>query len=207
MPAHRVALWSGSAWSALGTGSGMTNSVLALTVDGSGNVYAGGEFFGAGGVAANQVAQWNGSTWSALGSGMSNTVWALAASGGEPLCRWSVSAGRRGDRLLRGQMETAAPGSALSGGMNGAVWALAVDGSGNLYAGGSFTTAGGVAAPARSQVGRQRTGAPWAAGLMAPSTPWRWTAAETCTRGARSPLRPPTSPSGTAAPGVPWAAA
>ncbi len=36
--------------------------------------------------------------------------------------------------------------SALGSGMNDAVHALAVDGSGNLVAGGSFTTAGGVSA-------------------------------------------------------------
>ncbi|MGB9613419.1 MAG: chitobiase/beta-hexosaminidase C-terminal domain-containing protein, partial [Candidatus Margulisiibacteriota bacterium] len=35
---------------------------------------------------------------------------------------------------------------ALGSGMNGSVYALAVDSSGNLYAGGSFTTAGGVSA-------------------------------------------------------------
>lgn len=36
--------------------------VYALASDGQGNVYAGGGFFNAGGVAANKIARWNGGT-------------------------------------------------------------------------------------------------------------------------------------------------
>ena len=41
----------------------------ALAVDSVGDVYIGGGFTTAGGVAASRIAKWNGSTYSALGSG------------------------------------------------------------------------------------------------------------------------------------------
>ncbi len=56
----------------------MNSYVYALAVDASGNLYAGGNFTTAGGVAANHIAKWNGTSWSALGSGMNSTVYALA---------------------------------------------------------------------------------------------------------------------------------
>jgi len=45
--------------------------VYALAVDGTGNVYAGGDFHtSAGGTSASRIAEWNGTIWSALGTGM-----------------------------------------------------------------------------------------------------------------------------------------
>lgn len=71
-PAFMIARWNGSAWSAVGTG--MTGSVvLALTTfdDGTGPaLYAGGEFFQAGGVQAISIARWNGSAWSSVAGGL-----------------------------------------------------------------------------------------------------------------------------------------
>jgi hypothetical protein len=48
----------------------MDDPVEALAVSGT-NLYAGGQFTTAGGVAASSIAVWNGSAWSALGSGTS----------------------------------------------------------------------------------------------------------------------------------------
>lgn len=59
-------------WEAVG--SGVDAKVSALTVDGSGNVYAGGIFTTAGGVAVNNIAKWSGTTWSALGQGVNGGV-------------------------------------------------------------------------------------------------------------------------------------
>ena len=50
-------------------------------MDGSGNLYAGGDFTTAGGVSANCVAKWDGSAWRALGSGLNSVVRALAVDG------------------------------------------------------------------------------------------------------------------------------
>lgn len=74
----RIARWDGSAWSSVGSGitdSGFNQGVRTLTVydDGSGaGLYAGGDFFGAGGVSTSLIARWNGSAWSPLGAGMLN---------------------------------------------------------------------------------------------------------------------------------------
>ena len=50
-------------------------------MDGSGYLYAGGNFTTAGGVTANRVAKWDGSAWSPLGSGMNAYVYTLASTG------------------------------------------------------------------------------------------------------------------------------
>ena len=93
--ADYVAKWDGSAWSALGSngsGDGALNSeVQALAIDGT-NLYVGGWFTDAGGVAtADFVARWDGSSsWSGLGSNAGDgeiaslpgtVVFALAVSG------------------------------------------------------------------------------------------------------------------------------
>jgi hypothetical protein len=69
-----IARWNmvTNTWSNVG-GAGMAKTsgspdVYALTVDGSGNVYAGGYFDSVNGIAAQNVAKWNGSTWSAIGA-------------------------------------------------------------------------------------------------------------------------------------------
>ena len=70
--ARDIAKWNGSTWSAVGSGmDGINHSVSALAVfnDGGGPaLYAGGDFSGAGGVAANNIAKRNGTSWSPLGS-------------------------------------------------------------------------------------------------------------------------------------------
>lgn len=71
-----IAKWDGTSWSALGSngaGDGPLNSpystVWALAVDGSGNLYVGGQFDNAGGNgAADNIAKWDGTNWLALGS-------------------------------------------------------------------------------------------------------------------------------------------
>lgn len=81
-----IARWNGTAWASLGYGVGAGPnyypSVMSLTASGN-DLYAGGDFTSAGGVAANRIARWDGSKWSALGSGMSGNVLALAISGNE----------------------------------------------------------------------------------------------------------------------------
>ncbi len=157
----RIAKWDGSSWSALGTGMGgdIQPTVVALTVfdDGSGGgpaLYAGGRFTTAGGVTVNRIAKWNGSLWSALGSGMDGTVLALTVyddgSGDGPALyaggAFTTAGGVTANRIAKWDGTS---WSALGTGMNNTVSTLTVfdDGSGNgpaLYAGGSFTTAGGV---------------------------------------------------------------
>jgi len=159
---NHIARWNGSTWSAIGgpSGTGTNRAVLTLAVydDGSGPaLYAGGDFATAGGVIANHVARWDGSAWSGLsepsGVGASDEVYALAVydDGSGPALYAGGALGAAGGAIVDGVGKW--DGHVWSGlggpsavGVNGEVYALAVydDGSGPaLYAGGSFTTAGG----------------------------------------------------------------
>jgi hypothetical protein len=72
-----LAMWNGSAWSAVD--SGVSDSIYGLAYDAaSGKLYVGGAFTSAGGGTANYIAVWDGSAWSTLGTGMSDAVEALA---------------------------------------------------------------------------------------------------------------------------------
>jgi len=124
------------AWTNLG--SGLSNSGQALAFDRSGNLYVGGEFTNAGGLAVNRIAKWDGSTWTNLpGERAGGNIYELAfdssgnlyAAGGNTIEKWNGSTWTN-----------------ISAGMDYFVYALACDNSGNLYAGGSFSTVGGVAA-------------------------------------------------------------
>ena len=64
-------MWNGTSWTNLG--SGMDFVVEALAHDGT-NLYAGGSFTTAGGVAASLVAKWDGANWSPLGSGITGNL-------------------------------------------------------------------------------------------------------------------------------------
>ena len=149
----------GCEWSPLGFGIGGTPwpAVNALTVldDGSGlALYAGGMFMAGGGITAPYVARWDGAAWSPLGSGMNCSVHALAAfdDGSGPALyaggSFLVAGGHSVSRIAKWDGATwSALGSGMSGGPATFVQALTVfdDGSGpGLYAGGGFTTAGGV---------------------------------------------------------------
>lgn len=152
--ATNIAKWDGGVWTPLG--SGIPSPVFALAVDAVGNLYAGGNFTSAGGVAANRIARWNGFNWSRLTSGMNGQVNALAvdtagnlyAAGSFTSAGGVSSGGVAANNVARWN---GAQWSILGSGMmpasgTGFLAALAVDSLGNVYAGGDFTTAGGVAA-------------------------------------------------------------
>ena len=143
--ANCIAEWNGSAWSALGTG--MDSTVKALVVDASGNLYAGGTFKNAGGSSANCIAVWNGSAWSALGRGLDLKVSALALDASGNLYaggHFKMVDGSSSNNFTNIAKWNSSSWSALdNGGINAQITAIALDSSGNLYAGGSFTLAGG----------------------------------------------------------------
>ena len=108
------------------------------------NLYAGGQFTSAGGVAVNNIAKWDGSAWSALGSSQFDAVYALAVSGTDLYAAGIITTS--GGVSTNGIAEwDGKVWSAVGSGMDNGVIALAVSES-NLYAGGLFTNAGGVAA-------------------------------------------------------------
>lgn len=146
-------------WDAGFTGKGLNGKVSALVVDGSGNLYAGGDFTKAGGVTVNYIARWNGAGWSALGSGMNGPVSALAVDSNSALYAGGAFTRAGGIAVNNIAKWNGSSWSALGSGTNGAVNALAVDVTGNLYAGGVFTTAGGIS----SRRIAKWTGSAWSA--------------------------------------------
>jgi hypothetical protein len=141
--AHVVVRDSGD-WGPLGTGLNLLANASAL--DSSGNLYVGGAFTTAGGVACNYIAKWDGSVWAAMGAGpgFDAQVNALLVNNLDQV--WAGGAFRRNsggvlDELARIAYWTGAawaePGGA---GFNNTVSALAMDLTGSIYVGGAFTT-------------------------------------------------------------------
>ncbi|MFZ2654923.1 MAG: fibronectin type III domain-containing protein [Victivallales bacterium] len=153
--ANNIARWDAttSTWSALGTG--VNSAVKALAVDPvTGNLYVGGFFTSAGGIAnTGCIARWAPatSTWSALGTGMPTLgfeiVNALAFDGANLYAAGLFAdAGATADVNNIAKWNGAA-WSALGTGTDDEVNALAYDSvSSILYAAGWFTQANGAAA-------------------------------------------------------------
>ncbi|HUI31923.1 MAG TPA: T9SS type A sorting domain-containing protein [Candidatus Acidoferrales bacterium] len=137
-------------WSALDTTSpdrGVSGTGVASILVNGNDIYIGGSFSSAGGVAANDIVDYNTATrtWTALGSGTSNGV-----------DNWVAAMLYVGGNLYVGGEFTHAGGAAanyiarwdgsswhtLGSGVDSWVYTLAING-GNLYAGGYFKNAGG----------------------------------------------------------------
>jgi hypothetical protein len=153
--------FSDANWVSMGGLPGANGEVFAAVIDGSGNLYIGGNFTIVGNTFATNVAEWNGTNWSPLGLGISGSsdgisspsVAALAVSGGT-LYAGGIFTMAGGDTNANGIAQwNGSSWSALGSGFSGLggdangpyVSALAVSGS-TLYAGGDFLTAGGSAA-------------------------------------------------------------
>lgn len=148
---NRVAMWNGCTWTNMGAGvQGFAETyVLALARDPWGNLFAGGSFTSAGGVAARNIGKWDGGAWTNVGSGLT----------GAYSYAWTLVTDPQGNLYAGGSFTHAGgvaanhiakwDGSAwtnLGSGMNDYVRAITLDASGNVYAVGTFTTAGGVPA-------------------------------------------------------------
>lgn len=164
---NRIGVWNGQAWSSLGAGMNAPVEALAVFDDGAGGgpaLYAGGEFATAGGVAASGIAKWDGQGWSSLGAGVApGYVTALAAyddGSGSALFvggGFGSAGGLAAPRIAKWDGQSWSPlgtgiGAGVAFGPGASVHSLAVfdDGTGSgaqLYVGGHFTSAGGVATP------------------------------------------------------------
>ena len=145
-----TARWDGTHWSGVGNGNGVSSSVNALTGDVAGNIYAGGYFGTADGLQVAHIARWDGFSWSALDAGVNDAVNAIASdhtgsaiyAGGTFTTAGGVSA----SHIARWDGATSSwhPLGSGMGGYDPYVNALAFGPDSSLYAGGHFTTAGGV---------------------------------------------------------------
>ena len=147
-------------WAALGdngAGDGALGSeIYALAVSGS-DLYVGGDFTNTAGIAtADKIAKWDGSAWSALGDNgagdgaLNGPVRALAVSGSDLYVggTFTDAAGiATADRIAKwdgSAWSGLGDNGAGNGALGGTVQALAVSGS-DLYVGGRFTNAAGIA--------------------------------------------------------------
>ncbi|MGO4920511.1 PQQ-dependent sugar dehydrogenase [Maribacter spongiicola] len=151
--AARIALWNGSNWSALGSGT----SGFVQAMDSAGDyLYVGGNFAIAGDKTVNRIARYhkNNNTWEALGTGVSGNVNAITNSGTyiyvggtfdtasdngtvdkvvNNISRWSTQNGWQ------------ALGTATNVGVNTRVNALQfIKNDTELLVGGNFSTAGNI---------------------------------------------------------------
>ena len=149
----RIARWSGSAWSSLGSGGGNGvagsrpwTGVYAIA-EIAGELFVGGAFaaVNAGApIVASSIARWDGATWSALdavaGNGVSGEIYAMAVSGPDLyIGGWFNAVGDLGVNNVAHWNGSAwsALGSDGGNGVPCCVNALAVSGS-DLYVGGGF---------------------------------------------------------------------
>ncbi len=117
-------------------------TVYALAVDQAGNVYVGGDFTDAGGVAAaDYLARWSSvDGWSPVGSVITGPVHAIAIDGGDVYVGGDFSDPDFGtypiNNVARWDGSNWWP---LRGGVKGPINALAIAGDGDVYVGGAFT--------------------------------------------------------------------
>ena len=73
---EKIASWDGANWHAVGTGIGSYADQFSVNAmcTWNGNLYAGGAFDSAGGVAVQNLAEWNGISWSDFGNGANNDI-------------------------------------------------------------------------------------------------------------------------------------
>lgn len=158
---HYLARWDGAIWTDVGGFDALNEHVHSFQVfdDGSGMaLYVGGNFNIVGGQVARYIARWNGSTWSAVGTGLNTEVLTMTlfddGTGGGPQLHvggffFATGGGPPTTSTPFVAKWTGSQWVSLGTGLNDAVWNLTTfdDGSGNgtaLYAGGWFTTAGGL---------------------------------------------------------------
>jgi hypothetical protein len=143
-------------WKAMGTGTShgdpLDDHVIALVSDKYNNIYAGGGFTSAGGVAnTNKIAKWDGVSWSALGSGVTggifpNWVYDLLVGPDGTLyaCGSFTQMGGVANTSRIAKWNGSA-WSALGTGANDSIYSMAMGSDGTLYAAGNFTQMSGVA--------------------------------------------------------------
>ncbi len=141
---NNIARWDGTAWHPLDTG--FDGFVYAVHFGQNGILYAGGQFWSAGGSQARALAKWNGSKWLPTGRHIDDQILAMVTDSAGNLYVGGFFTTVGGLPVKYVAKWNGSEWSSLGRGLNGAVYALTLDSSGNVYAAGHFTRAGDVAA-------------------------------------------------------------
>jgi plastocyanin len=149
IPTGGIAKWNGQSWSALGEGvrTGIYDGIVkALAVNGK-DVYAGGQFFTAGGVRTYNIAKWNGESWLSLDGGVRGNmeeVLALGVSGNNLYAggNFNTAGGISAGNIAKWN---GSAWSALDVSNSEAVRSIVVSGSDIYIGGGLFTLPNGEA--------------------------------------------------------------
>ncbi len=131
-----IAKWNGSSWSSLGAGI-FDQTIFSLTSDGLGNIYAGGNFTDVNGTGVNYIAKYDGTSWTPITNTFNNNVQSLLFINNK-----LYAAGRFTGGI---QSWDGTSWSSLGTGLNDSAYSIASDSLGNIYVGGNFNSAGGVA--------------------------------------------------------------
>ncbi len=140
---NRVARFDGTNWSA--AGDGLNSDVYAFATFNN-ELYAGGAFSASGVTQAGRIARWNGTNWSQVGDGFNSYVYDLAVYNNELYAcgiftnNYSTAAAQPAIRIARYNPATQT-WVRIAQGLNNTANCMAVY-NGELYVGGTFTTAG-----------------------------------------------------------------
>lgn len=162
-PAERVAIWNGSSWAQMGS-TGANARVLSSLVLENGDLIVGGSFTTINGANRPGVARWDGATWHSILGGFTRVP--LGPDQPGDVSVYQLTRMPSGEIVAAGEFRYASGspanniailsqtgwqrigngGSFGGGGTNSIVSALAVHPDGRLFAGGAFSSAGGVPA-------------------------------------------------------------
>ncbi|MFI5253529.1 MAG: T9SS type A sorting domain-containing protein [Bacteroidota bacterium] len=144
--ASYIAKWNDTTWSILGTNSiNGTDGPVSALADYNGKLYVGGTFTHAGGKNTLNLASWNDTTWSAVGAGLDGPVWALNGQSAVLYIGGAFTSmgGIQTHHILGSDGSSMYP---LGMGMDSTGIHALLDYHGDLYAGGTYSTAGGIPA-------------------------------------------------------------
>jgi len=139
--ADYIAMWNGSAWSALGTG--MNGAVYEIELSSSSIIYVCGLFTTGNGVTLNRIGYWNGTTFVAMGGGADALVASMALDAAQNL----YIAGSFTVTPVAGRVAKwdGATWVGLGVGVNNDAYRIETDRiTGSVYLSGIFTQAGGL---------------------------------------------------------------
>ncbi len=152
--ANNIAKWNGTSWSALGAGIGIAGGLVSAMAPHGSDLYVHG---------AGAVFRWDGSQWSSVGSPFNDELPAMGVAG-----EYLYVVGGSGFGIRRWRIGSSGTDwEKLADGVAGTVYSMAVVGQ-DLFVGGSFSAAGGVAGT--RNIARWRLGSTGNAGWSALGT-------------------------------------